>query len=320
LAGAGILSKYNYTIFFLALIITATHSLQYRKTVIAYRSLVSVGVAMLFVAPHGIWVLTNMDIATSSVHKFSAIEGHYLSGTIEVVISLLSFLTPLWIIGILLIKDRPQLLNSYYKSERSLILNLFVITMAIVLLLVVVSGAQNIKSRWYQPLLFYIPLLLALTISPSQKNLKIYCAAGIFIFVTIAVVFPVRILFAENFGNKARPNLPYQAQARDLAKLAGDAEIILSESNLIGGNMRLFFKNAEIITPEYDRQLYNQKGTYLILCETKNCKNRLLRRWLLSKHNIDINFLKFNQLETSYNYIPKRKHIFYWAKVESVSD
>jgi hypothetical protein len=122
----------------------------------------------------------------------------------------------------------------------------------------------------------------------------------------------------ENVGNKGRLNLPYQAQARDLANSVEGPEIILSESNLIGGNMKLFFKTARIITPEYDRQFSLRNSSYLILCETKNCKNRLFRHWLLQKHGIDVGSLKFEQLQNSYSYIPKRKHVLYWAKTDGI--
>lgn len=318
LAGAGTLSKYNYLIFILALIIAAAYSLQYRQTILNYRSLVSMGIAILTIAPHGVWAFNNMAIATSSVHKFSAMQGHYLHGITEVVFSLLKFLTPLWIIGMILHKCRLQVLNSHYENERSFMFGLFAITIAIISLLVVLSGAQNIRSRWYQPLLFYIPLWLALSITLSQKQLKAYCTAGVLILVTIAIAFPARILLGENVGNKARLNLPYQAQARDLANSVEGPAIILSESNLIGGNMKLFFKTARIITPEYDRQFSRRNSSYLILCETKNCKNRLFRHWLLQNHGIDVGSLKFEQLQNSYSYIPKRKHVLYWAKMDGI--
>lgn len=316
LAAMGIISKYNYAIFYLALIITAALSLQYRQTILNYRSLISIGVAVVLVAPHGIWALNNIDIASSSVHKFNVAEGHYLAGVIDALLSLLNFLTPLWIISLVLIKDGFQLFNTNQQDERSFIANLFVITMTIVLLMMLLSGAQNLKVRWYQPLLFYIPLLLALNTSPTQKNLKIYCAIGTFVLVTVAIALPSRILFAESLGNKSRANLPYQDQAMNLANLIGEPEAIFSETNLIGGNMRLFFKSAQIITPDYDRQLFNQRGNKLILCETKNCQNKKFQDWILNRHKININFLKFNKLENSYNHISNRKHIFYWAKVE----
>lgn len=320
LAALGVMSKYNYAIFFLVLIITAALSPRYRKTIVNYRSLGSLGVAIALLAPHVIWALNHMDTASHSVHKFRVAQNHYLLGVRELLFSLFNFLTPFWMISILLIKDSFRTLERNRDDERSFFLNLFLTTIAILFVLILLSGAQNIKDRWYQPLLFYMPLLLALYTQPASKHFKIFCKIGVFVLVSVAVAFPSRIIFAAHIGNKARPNLPYQAQAKSLADSAGQPGVIISETKLIGGNMRLFFRNAQIIAPDYDRQVSSQRDSILILCETKNCQNRMFQDWLLNKHRIDVSSLKFNELEKPCNFMPKQKHFLYWTKIGPISE
>ena len=317
LVGMGLISKYNYALFLLALITTAIFTRQYLRIIMDYRILISIAIAVAVTTPHLIWVLNNTDIALGSVHKLRPSEGNYFLGVSRVVLNAIAFLTPLWILSLFLFNGRPHYQGTNPSNDRVFIVKLFAVTMVMVVLFVLATGAQQFQDRWFQPLLFFVPLLIALLARPSQKRLRIYCSMGACFALMVAMALPLKNVVAEDLNFNARRNIPYPSLVRSLAGATGEPVAIFSETDFLGGNVRLVFRRSRIITPNYEGQPINHSGMRLVLCETPGGRNDEFRDWISKRYGIDLNSLKFNQLEAPYYYMRMRKHILYWAKVDA---
>ncbi|MEE8541697.1 MAG: glycosyltransferase family 39 protein [Desulfobacterales bacterium] len=312
--GMGLLSKYNYALFLAALLVTLAFTSQYRPVIMRYRVVFSFLIAAVIIIPHIIWLFSNMNIATGIVHKLNMGTGNAVVGIGHALFNALAFLGPLLIASVFLFggNARP---NIAQRDDKLFLLHLFIVVFGIVSIFVLVTGAQEIKDRWYQPLLFFSPLLLALYAKPSPRAYRIYCIVGVTLALIAAIVLPFRTLLAGNLGYIKRPNIPYARLASDLMQLTRNPTTIVAESRLIGGNMRLAFPLSRIITPEYKEQVQLPDGIWLVLCETQNCQEAAFRTWIYSQYSIEVTSLNFKKFKQPYYYAPEREHVLYGAKV-----
>ncbi len=317
LVGMGVISKYNYALFLLALITTAIFTRQYLRMIMDYRILISIAIGLAVAAPHVIWLLDNTDIALGSAHKLGATAGNRFSDVGRVALNFVAFLTPLWILSLFLLGGRRYGQGTNQSNDRVFIVKLFAVMMVIVVIFVLATGAQQFQDRWFQPLLFFVPLLIALLARPSQNGLRIYCSIGASVALMVAIALPLKNVVAGYFDFNARRNIPYPTLARSLAATIGEPVAIFSETDFLAGNMRTVFRRARIITPSYEGQPVSDSGMRIVLCETSGCQNDEFRDWISKRYGIDVSSLKFNQLEEPYYYIPTRKHTLYWAKVDA---
>jgi 4-amino-4-deoxy-L-arabinose transferase-like glycosyltransferase len=70
--GLGVLSKFNFVLWPLGLLVAAVLLPEWRARVRPLRVLGAVGVAAVVVAPVGLWMLANPELATGSVEKMSS--------------------------------------------------------------------------------------------------------------------------------------------------------------------------------------------------------------------------------------------------------
>ena len=271
LIGMGLISKYNYALFLLALITTAVITRRYSRIIMDYRIFVSIAIAVLVFAPHVIWILNNTDVALGTVWKLGDNEGNYLLCISRVVLNAIVFLTPLWILSLFLFSGRLDCQGTNQSNDRVFMVKLSVVTMVIVILFVLATGAQEFQVRWFQPLLFFMPLLIALLARPSKNGLRFYCSIGVSFALMVAIALPLKNLVAEDLNFSDRRNIPYPSLAKSLAGATGEPAAIFSETDFLGGNIRLVFRRSRIITPSYEGQPINHSGMRLVLCETPGC-------------------------------------------------
>jgi len=313
--GLGLISKYNYALFLLAVITTVILTRHYLQMILDYRLLISIAIAAAIAVPHGIWAINNTDILFGTVFKLDLGEGNCLWRIGRVLFNAMVFLTPLWIFALLLFSDRHHIKDTNQSNDRTFIVRLFVVMIAIVILFVLAIRAGEFSVRWFQPLLFFVPLLIALFSRASQNGLRVYCSIGASFAIAVAIALPLKNVLAEHLGFNERRNIPYPALARSLATTCEPA-IIFAETDLLGGNIRSVFRRSRIIAPGYEGRGVSDSGVRLVICESADGQNDKFRTWISKRYGIDLSSLKFNRLEEPYYYMPMRKHILYWAKVD----
>ena len=323
LVGLGLISKYNFVLFLSALILAVLSVPRYRLLLTNWRILVSLFVLCIVSVPHAVWALGHYDIAASSAHKLHAGTGSHFAGFADAAYSAVSFLTPLWFFSIILISttSKGRSLEVARTEDGKLLINLLVATMFVVLMFVMLTGAQQIRVRWYQPLLFHVPLLVALIAMPSKARPGYwYLGLGAVFAILISIALPARTMLAEKFNESSRPNMPYPAIIKSISEAAGEPAFILAETNLLGGNARAVFRKAKIRVPTYAIESDSITGHGIVLCETRNCESERGRDWLKRVYAIDTGALVFDKIERPYFYAPSKNMTVYWARVTITTD
>jgi 4-amino-4-deoxy-L-arabinose transferase-like glycosyltransferase len=73
--GLGLLSKYNFVLMFLALVLAGLCVPELRKIILNRKMLGSLAVALILCTPHLYWISQHRDLAFSSVQKLKLLEG-----------------------------------------------------------------------------------------------------------------------------------------------------------------------------------------------------------------------------------------------------
>ena len=257
-AGLGILSKYSYGLFALALGGAFLSLPEFRRLLRTKWVLLAAAVFLLVTGWHFHWVLTKPAAAFSRPDEIiRASRGWRLAGWGRGFLSLGKCAVMLGgcaVTAFVLIFPRTD--RHERSEERSRYVRLAGRTLGVVLIisvLVVLSFAIELKDRWFQPVVFVGAILASLLVrnrvNPvSARRFFVLAAAVVGV---VLVVLPGIPLAAAVTKRPTRLNAPYSALCRELRDKVGEPPVIVAESRLVGGNLRLWFPNSIIIAPEY---------------------------------------------------------------------
>lgn len=168
LIGLGLQSKYNFALFALGLLAASLMVREHRRAVWTRDAWLTLAVAALSLAPHGLWLFHHLDAATgATLEKMQGHGGDYASsvarGFGNLVGATLLFATPPWIVyGWIWWRHRGQARAHLDSPAARFILWFYLAAFACVAALVLSGELARIKSRWMQPVLFLLPLAFLL--------------------------------------------------------------------------------------------------------------------------------------------------------------
>ena len=271
ISAGGILSKYTFAVFLLGTLLAGLSLPAFRRRLLHPKLLVALVVFAALLAPHLLWVLGHPELALSGSNKLqsgAAFPLAQLQGLGSAALSALAFLTPLWIVGLVLIAGQPR----PAANPRQQLLYRLPLAMAVVLSLVIlVSGATRIKDRWYQNLLFYAPVVLAVMGGPSPppRRLRRYLQVGAGAAVTVSLALPGRIPLAGALGRTSNFNAPLMELLEGIQQQQGPPVLLISSDSFLGGNARRVFAEVPVIPapalPRFQALLGNGEGPVLLL-------------------------------------------------------
>ncbi|ERM00808.1 hypothetical protein Q644_03965 [Brucella intermedia 229E] len=166
---AALLGKFNASFFLIMLIVTGLLMPEYRRILLSRLSLVTVLAFAICFGPTATWMLAHKSSVMARASKFEiGASGNLLFDRLMGVESLIeaAFLFSILAIAIAGIialihwRKRTAPATSLTTGEKFLRL-LILVGLVIVLVGVVATGANNVKDRWLQPVLFLTPALMA---------------------------------------------------------------------------------------------------------------------------------------------------------------
>ena len=316
LIGLGLISKYNFIIYLGGLLLTCLCIQEYRRVLFQPKGLfLSLLTATVIALPHALWAFNHIEIALGSVHKLAISNSGAWHSVAKAMIAALAYLSPLWILALLLLGKKATYDNQVSHTHRQLLLYLALGILAMVLLFTLLTETQKIKDRWYQPLLFFIPLLIAAFARPSLKRLKIYQGIAVFFALLVMLVLSLRTILVDEFGHSSRPNMPYTAAIQEISTQIPLPKLILADGKLLAGNARSIFQASHIDSPKYSIKSIIPTGTALVLCETKDCGKNNFKDWLFHRYHIKTDTLSLKALERPFYYSDSHTKTIYWATV-----
>jgi hypothetical protein len=119
-------------------------------------------------------------------------------------------------------------------------------------IVVVLFKVTEFKDRWLQPLFVAMPILVAVAVRDGldRMRLKMLCSLAAAIACVVVFLASGRLFLTERRGRRDVLNAPFRKFAADLKTSAGDADFILSGNYWVGGNLRLWFPNKHIFSPD----------------------------------------------------------------------
>ncbi|MDI3338655.1 glycosyltransferase family 39 protein [Defluviimonas aestuarii] len=163
--GFGMLSKHNYHLLWIAILLAVVTDREFRAAMNWPRLLLSAAIAVLIVLPYIYWVIGHPERATGSVQKLGLTDLGFFSARLQGIADLAGMLVGFFALAILwlapaVILKRKQIRLGHSDHARYLS-RVVVSGFIVVLLLVVVGGVTNIRGRWIMPLLWpSVPLVI----------------------------------------------------------------------------------------------------------------------------------------------------------------
>jgi 4-amino-4-deoxy-L-arabinose transferase-like glycosyltransferase len=195
LIGLGLQSKYNFAAFALGLAAASLLVREHRQAVWNRNGWITVAILMLSLAPHGLWLLDHLDVATSAtLEKMHRHDTSYASNVARGLGSMASatflFVTPVWIVyGWIYWRHRNEAQARLDSPEAQFFLWFYIAVFACVTALVLSGELTSIKGRWMQPILFLLPLAFFVVFPALVRRTvcrNILWTAGVFAIVILA--------------------------------------------------------------------------------------------------------------------------------------
>ncbi len=268
LFGLGVLSKWNYALFALALVISLA-SLRPRA-VLRPAFLLTLLVALGILAPFLWWIYENPAIATATSYKLEAEALPYLerllAGAKTLVIAYAEFaglFLILWVALFLPWRVERKTGGSVRPPAVSLLIRLFWVVLGILVVFLFVSGGTVYRSRWLMPVLFFLPVLVFYRVPdpfwvPSRIARYRRLLYGAMLVIPLGLV--ARVYLLPLTGDYTKPHFPGQALAEALIKEAGRQDLIVAQDHYLGGNLQPWLEGALVSAPPIDFRLHEMRA------------------------------------------------------------
>lgn len=257
-AGLGILSKYNYALFAAALFLAILSLPEFRRLFARRTALVLPGTALAVIAPHLAAALGQTARVTADIGKFGIEEAGegapgIATGLLRLALAVAAYLGPLTAVAAAVWLDRRRKGPGGPEAPsailwRTLLGRAAAFAIALCAALAVFAGVTEFKDRWMQPLLFFAPVLIVLWFrgGVGRRLLGFSVSAGVIVgLVVLALIFGRTWISAR--GRLAEPYPAFAAQIR--AAVQAPALIVAGDRH-VGGNLRLRFPQAVVLSPE----------------------------------------------------------------------
>jgi 4-amino-4-deoxy-L-arabinose transferase-like glycosyltransferase len=256
-AALGTLSKPNYLIFLGGLLLAGISLKEKRPLVLHRKMIVALLLTGFLCAPHLHWVWEHQELALSSMHKFKMDGAESWSAAMakalpKWVTNLLAHLGPTLAVFALLFQKafpKPKCLT----PEDRLLWRTLLFILSIVTLSILLFKVTGFRDRWLQPLFVWIPILLIALLRDSLSivRYKRILLLGALTSAVVLVAAPGRLLVTEKLKKNEILNSPYRGLAKELEPILEHADVIIVGDYRIAGNLRLWFPNKFITSPEF---------------------------------------------------------------------
>jgi len=260
----GVLSKYSYVPFALALLIAAVTIPSLRPRILSMRFAAALLLMALLLVPHLHWVATHETETLSRTRKFKIAHdagllltwGEGLLSTILAAVSFAAVSVLVFAIAAFSPMRRAGtgvVAKAGLQDLRTLILRMVVIALALAVVMVLATRVTYVKDRWLQCLLIALPLALFILfedrLTPLRQRLLIILSAlmGLGAMAGLLVAY----LEPDLYGDPPSAAAPFGAIAEQIRAHGFEKGYVLADNSYIAGNLKLSFPESTVAEPEY---------------------------------------------------------------------
>ncbi len=261
--GLGTITKYNFLIYALCILLIVFLLPQVRARLNRRRCLIGLALGVLVALPHLIWVvnqshsvfsMTNEVVkAESGADTISWLEQR-LVGLLKLAMAILEFPQPLLVVVAILL---PQLLfrpaSGPDPNGLRRVLGLQILCgLGLMLAVVLILGASQIKARWLHPILLTLPFFLFMRSAADDlplRRVKLFVGvAGVAILLALGGRF-VEDRLREANCRICRAHWPIAELAQQLHALGFERGTMMVANHHLGGNLLPTFPDSRAIEP-----------------------------------------------------------------------
>lgn len=281
--GVGMISKYNFALLPASALLAVLFDQEWRQRVFDGRLLLTIAASAAIVAPHALWLVDNLDLATNGTmaklgEDSTGLSSQIVGGLASLVLAAVSFSAVTIVVFAAVFRGRLRKALSHGNRWTALIERMVLIFLLALVLLVVFGGAAHIKDRWLTPLLLVLPLYLCLKLEAAgavdELHLKRFLPIPLLIMVAVPVILFGRVAAAGLTGDYQKLNVPYAAFASHVheANDVAPGAILTTETHL-AGNLRLQFPSVPVVAEPYSavapRPVLSRQAPLLLVWRSK---------------------------------------------------
>ncbi len=310
LLGLGALSKYNFGFFALALLTAAATLPRGRRVLFTWRFALSLVLAAVLFAPHGLWALGARAAAGEAFHELQMSNGFGWGTLLDLAAGLAASLGPLLVFSTLVLRHGAT--HTRRSEGCRLLWRTAGVALGLAVALLLASGARDIQEHWLQPLIFFAPLLLACQVTSVHKGGRVFAGIAVVVLAAVSLALPGQALWA-NPERPSRLNAPYRELAAAMQAARARPALVLADKDALAGNLRLAFPDALVMS---QRSFFPKRlpaGDWLLVGEQLSAPEAPFRRWLDERWGIQA--LDVRRAEASLYHLPAQTMTLDWALV-----
>jgi 4-amino-4-deoxy-L-arabinose transferase-like glycosyltransferase len=255
LFGLGMLSKYNFLVFALGLAGASLLVPEHRRVVWTRDAWITPAVAAICVVPHAAWFFEQIHVATAEtlrkMHEGGAPSTYglnLLTGSKHFFLSIVSFVTPLWLPLAFAWRGRKPGTPRFESQDVRLFFWLYATGLGGVAALVLAGQLVHLQSRWLQPLLFSFPLAFFLFFPPRSDRVyrRLLLTMAIFCMVLVTAL-ALRPQIQSALGRHPRIFQPYGQLAAEVEARFPGVQAFAVQDRFVGGNIKLRFPGVPVV-------------------------------------------------------------------------
>ena len=239
-AGIGLLAKYNFALFLAAIFFTALLIPKGRERVFDLRILWSFAVSAILLIPHVFWLVGNVSLASDGtlaklgvidaldiVHSSSAFFGGLLN------FALIYIFASLFLVSLARSSNKAT-------SEWSLVWIYLIVALTLLFLISISLGISTFKDRWFQPVLFLLPLVFFSSIDfdgIAKWRTRVYVGIVSLLGLAYLAGMTVQVHFSEILNKPTRFAVPYQKLINNIG--ISENSLVIASDTHIGGAIKL---------------------------------------------------------------------------------
>ncbi len=344
-AAFGMMSKYNFAMTIVAVVLASLTLPNYRKCLLDWRLLIGVLLAAAIVVPHAYWMIQHPGLVSEkTVTQFTEQQTASwftnvrlgFAALFSVILGCCAASLAIFTICFYksLLPGRKKLApaaSRYHddgaiQQETALLLERFLMIIGVMLIVVVMTGsAVEFMNRWLQPFIVVIPAYLTLRflsvprIDERAANRLVFVCGTLMVLFTVALVMrPISAGWRERFSWL---NMPYRVLADEVRQQIGrDPGLIIANDMRTAGNMRLCFPSAGVISEDNEFLQVDPattNGPIVLITDAYIEPVCMSMIELTNKWRIDESMVQWNSVELQYVYgQPDQRHEFFVAVVQ----
>jgi len=281
LIGLGVMSKYTFGLFTLALLIAGVAYRPFRSIILNPRILVTLGIAALIASPHITWLIGQSDMISGAVSGKFEVGGDgdffapRLKGLLSSFTSGLGFVSPLWLL-LLVIFWRPfreRLKVHEIIPPTAKFLAIYMIVVAVVICaMVLLFGVSKVRAH-YMFVFIPFPLVFFAWLEPVLQDwrpVRMYTLSLAFISAFLVTGVVVKWVSEPLRCKRCQLMVPYDDIGQKIRETGFKGGTIFAYyfPHDLPGNLRVEFPNTRIVSTKYPhitRPVGETPGQCLIL-------------------------------------------------------